>query len=131
MKKILKDILDWITGASAKVKTVLGISKDYANEIKGVLNSPLLTAIVKATPTDLDDKALEVLRSGLAAFIVIMGWADRFLSEFDKDPDARAAVLTVINAKSAVLIGEIKGADITMQQALASAPVVYEPNLVA
>jgi hypothetical protein len=127
---ILKDIWKFITGAAVKVKAALLQGNQIANQLKQVLNSPILDAAVKLTTTTLDDQALKAVREGLATFIITMGWADKFIKDFEKDPDAKAAVLTVINAKASVLVADAEGAILSIQQALASAPVIYDPAII-
>jgi spore coat polysaccharide biosynthesis protein SpsF (cytidylyltransferase family) len=126
---ILKDIWKFITGAIAKVKAALSQGSQIANQIKQVLDSPILDTAVKLTTTTLDDQALKAVRDGLATFIITMGWAEKFIKDFENDPDAKAAVLTVINAKASVLVADAEGIKLTIQQALASAPVVYRPEI--
>ncbi len=128
---MLKKIWLWITNAASKIKAALASGKDVANQIKAVADSKLLDAIVAATPTHLDDIALAAFRTALAKFITLMGWADIIIKNIEAvDPDAKAAMLTVINAKAAVLIADAKGVKLPIQKALASAPIVYNPELV-
>lgn len=128
---ILKSIWNWITRAAATVKQALTSGTEVANEVKAVLNSPILDAIVALTPTGLDDAALKLLRSKLATFIALMGWSEKIITDFEADPDAKATVLTAISAKASVIIADIKGAKLSIQEALASTPVVYQPDLVS
>lgn len=127
---ILKNIFDFITGAAKKVAAALSNGQKVANEIKAIVDSPILTAVVKLTSTNLDDAALQYLRSGLSAFIILMGWGQKAIKDFDSDPDAKAAVLTVLNAKASTIIADYNGAELSIQQALATAPVLYDPEIV-
>jgi len=127
---IINKIISWILRSTVTVKSALSQGREVANQVKRITDSPLLDAIVKATATPLDDAGLVAFRKALSSFIVLMGWADLVLQAIDDvDPDAKAVVLTAINAKAAVLVAEAKGATLTIQEALASAPVIYDQNL--
>lgn len=127
---IFKSIWKWISGAAKKVASALSSGQKVANEIKAVADSPILTAIVTMTPTKIDDVGLEYLRKGLAAFTILMGWGEKAIKDFESDPDAKAAVLTVLNAKASVIVADYNKAKLSIQQALASAPVLYDPKIV-
>lgn len=127
---ILTDILNWISGAAKKVAAALSIGQKIANEIKAVADSPILTAIVNMTATNIDNVGLECLRKGLAAFTILMGWGEKAIKDFESDPDAKAAILTILNAKASTIIADINGAKLSIQQALASAPVMYDPGII-
>jgi len=127
---ILKDILNWISGAAKKVAAALSKGSSVANEIKAVADSPILDAVVNITATNIDNEGLIYLRKGLTAFIILMGWGQKAINDFEDDSDAKAVVLTALNAKASVLVADRNGAKLTIQQALASAPVVYNPDIV-
>ncbi len=132
MKQYFKKIWAWLTKAAAKIKVALGEGMLVANQIKQVADSKLLDAVVAATPTPLDDTALLAFRIALAKFITLMGWAEVVLDSLETaDADAKAVVLTAINAKAAVLVAKAQGADLSIQEALASAPVIYDPRLLS
>lgn len=126
----IKDILNWLSGAAKKISQALSKGEAVANEIKAVADSPILDAIVNLTATNIDNQGLEYLRKGLTAFIIAMGWAKKAVNDFDGDVDGKAIVLTVLNAKASVLVADWNGAKLSIQQALASAPVVYNPDIV-
>lgn len=126
----IEKILSFVSKAFRDIKNALSKGEAIANEIKAVADSPILDVVVKLTPTNIDDKGLEYLRKGLTAFIIAMGWAKKAVNDFDGDQDARAVVLTALNAKASVLVADINGAKLSIQQALASAPVVYNPDIV-
>jgi spore coat polysaccharide biosynthesis protein SpsF (cytidylyltransferase family) len=126
---ILKNIWKFIKGNVAKIKAALSQASSIANQIKALTDSPILDSVVKLTETNLDNKALELVRNKLASFIVVMGWAEKVINDFEADPDAKASTLTVISAKTAVLIADANGAKLSIQQALASTPIIYNPKI--
>ena len=127
---IFKDIWKFITGAAKKVSQALSSGQKVANEIKKVADSPILTAIVNMTATNIDNVGLEYLRKGLAAFTILMGWGEKAIKDFESDPDAKAAVLTVLNAKASVIVADYNNTKLSIQQALVSAPVLYDPKII-
>lgn len=129
MKKILKAIGDFFSGAARKIKEALTFGKDIANKVKQVVDSPLLDVIVNLTPTQADNALLVYVRSGLGLWIQKMNWVDKKVSDFDET--TLPHVLNAISAEAAKLTAEYNNADLTRQQAIASAQVVYDPKIVA
>lgn len=127
--KILKSIGSFFSGAARKVKEALTFGKDIANRVKQVIDSPLLDVVVKLTPTPLDNNALAAVRTALAVWIEKIGWADKKVSDFDET--TLPHVLNAISAEAAKLTAEYNNADLSRQQAIASAQVVYDPKIVA
>lgn len=127
---ILKDIWNFFTGQSAKVKAAIEVGIDYSNKAKSIINSPLVRAAVAATPTQLDNAGLDFVNAGLTAFIGVLGWAERAINDFEADPDAKAAALTVIAAKATKLAADYNGAKVTIQQAIATVPVAYDKSII-
>jgi hypothetical protein len=127
---IFKKIFNWISGAAKKVAEALSNGKAVANEIKAVADSPILSAVVNMTATNIDNVGLQYLRTGLSTFIILMGWGEKAIADFKEDPDAKAIVLTALNAKAAKLTADYNGAKLTIQQAIASAPVLYDPKII-
>lgn len=125
---IIKDIFKWISGAARKVKEALTTGKSIANQIKAVADSPLLDAIVNLTTTGADNLALLAIRNGLTTWIAKMNWADKKISDFDET--TLPHVLNSINAEAAKLKAEFINADLSRQQAIASAQVEYNPDIV-
>lgn len=125
---VLTAIWNWISGAVRKVKDILASGNQIANSIKAVTDSKLLDVIVNLTPTNADNEALKYIRAGLELWIAKMGWADKKLSEFDET--TLPHVMNAINAESSKLLSEIKGVNLTRQQAIAAAQVVYDERVV-
>jgi len=125
---IFKKIADWITGAARKVKEALNFGKDIANRVKQVVDSPLIDVVVNLTPTPLDNAALIFLRQQLPIWIAKMGWAEKKVSDFDET--TLPHVLNAISAEAAKLTAEYNNADLSRQQAIAAAQVVYSPKIV-
>ena len=124
----IKDILKWLSGAAKTIANALSKGEAVANEIKAVADSTILDAIVNLTATNIDNEGLIYLRKGLTAFILAMGWGKKAIADFEGDE--KAVVLTALNAKASVIVADWNGAKLSIQQALASAPVKYDPNIV-
>lgn len=125
--KILKSIGNFFSGAARKIKEALNFGKDVANRVKQVVDSPLLDVVVNLTATPLDNSALTYLRNNLPAWINKMGWAEKKVSDFDET--TLPHVLNAISAEAAKLTADYNNADLTRQQAIASAQVVYDPKI--
>ncbi len=128
MKNPLKAIWQFITGAVRKLKEALTTGKNVANQIKAVADSPLLDVIVNLTVTGADNLALLYVRNALKLWIDRIGWADKKLSDFDDT--TLPHVMNAISAEASKLTAEFINADLTRQQAIASAQVVYNPDIV-
>lgn len=126
---IFQKIAAWITGAARKIKEALTFGKDIANRVKQVVDSPLLDVIVNLTPTQADNALLVYVRSGLGLWIQKMNWVDKKISDFDET--TLPHVLNAISAEAAKLTAEYNNADLSRQQAIAAAQVVYDGKIVA
>ena len=124
---IFTKIISWITGATAKVKSILKIGTDAANFVKSIADSPILDLIVQYTPTDIDNKLLPVFRKLVTDAITALGWADRSISDFDNEA-AKASVLHVISAVSQNAAAQVKHVDFNIQTALSSPQLVYDAS---
>jgi|GEM_PF-4561999 len=118
----------WLTGAAKKVKAALNIGRDVANDIKKVVDSPLLDVAVNLTKSDLDNKALAWIRAGLGVLIENIGWADKKLSDFTDE--SKPYVLATIAAEASVLIAQAANIDLTRQQAITAGQLVYDEKSV-
>lgn len=127
MSNIIKSILNWITGAAKKVKEALTFGKEFANEVKQVVDSPILDVITTLIPGTLDDKALAFVRMGISSLVSNLGWADKKVSDFTYK--SLPHVLNTISAEAATLKAEYDKIQLSRQQAIASAQVVYSPEI--
>lgn len=127
---IISDIINFFSKALKVIKTALNNGQKITNDIKAVADSKVITAIVEATPTQYDDALLLLIKTGLATFATVMGWAEKLISDFEGDKDAKTVVFTALAAKAAVIEAEYKGEQLSMQQAMAATPVVYNPDIV-
>jgi hypothetical protein len=124
----IKKAIAWLTGAAKKVQEALSKGSAIANAIKMYADSPLLDVAVKLTKTDLDDKALTYVRTGLASLIEAMGWADKKLNELPEN--ARTYVLSTLAAEASVLVAQAKKVDLSRQQAITAGQLVYDEGRV-
>jgi hypothetical protein len=122
----IEKILSFLSVTFRAIKNALKDGQEIVDKIKAVTDSPVVKAIVKASPTKWDDAAI----AALVAFATIMGWADKLISDFEGDPDAKVVVYTALAAKAAVIEAEQQGHKLTMQQAMAAIPVSYDPTIV-
>ena len=127
---IISDIINFFSKALKVIKTALNNGQKITNDIKAVADSKVITAIVAATPNPYDDVLVQLIRSGLSSLSVALGWAEKLISDFEGDKDAKTVVFTALAAKAAVIEAEYKGQQLTMQQAMAATPVVYNPDIV-
>ncbi len=127
---IIKDIFNWISGAAKAVANALTKGNAIANEIKAVADSPILDVVVNLTATNIDNQGLEYVRKGLTVFIMAMGWGQKTINNFNTDKDGKAIAMIALNAKASVLVAEWTGAKLSIEQAMASAPLVYNPDIV-
>ena len=121
-------IWNWISGAVKKVKEVLSKGNKVANIIKDIVDSPLLDIAVNLTATPLDNGALLYLREKLPIWMAKMNWAEKKISDFDET--TLPHVMNAINAEASKLIADFEKVELTRQQAIASAQVVYSPEIV-
>lgn len=126
---ILKAIAAFFTGAASKIKKALTFGKDAVNIIKQVVDSPLLELVTKLTVTQVDDLALVTIKAHLNAWLIRMNWAEKKVSDFDET--TLPHVLNSIAAETAKIKAELDGVDLSRQQAIASAQVVYDGKIVA
>ena len=127
---IITDIINFFSKALKVIKSALKNGQEVTNKIKAVADSKVVSAIVAATPNPYDDALLFAIRNGLTIFATAMGWADKLIKDFEGDKDAKTVVYTALAAKAAVIEAEYKGEQLTIQQALAATPVVYNPDIV-
>jgi hypothetical protein len=125
---IFKKLIDFITGAARKIKQALTTGKDIANKVKQVVDSPLMDIAVTLIPGTADDAVLLYLRQNLPLWIEKMGWAEKKVSDFDET--TLPHVLNAISAETAKLTAEKTNADLTRQQAIAAAQIIYDPKIV-
>lgn len=125
---ILKDIFNWISGTLNKVKEALFTGNAIANNIKKVVDSPLLDVVTNLTATNIDNQALAYIRAGLTSLIQGLGWADKKVSDF-KDNEM-PHVMNTINAEASKLAADFKGVELSRQQAIASAQIIYDENII-
>jgi hypothetical protein len=125
---ILKDIWNFVTGAAKKVKEALTFGKDFANKAKSELDKPIWDIVVAAIPGKYDDALLIFVRAGLKKLSEDLGWADKTMSDFSNS--ALPHVLNTISAESAYLKAEYEKVKLSRPQAIASAQVIYAPEIV-
>lgn len=126
---IFQKIAAWLTGAARKIKEALTFGKDIANRVKQVVDSPLLDVVVNLTPTPLDNAALIFVREHISVWLAKIGWAEKKISDFDET--TLPHVLNAISAEAAKLTAEYNNADLSRQQAIAAAQIVYDGKIVA
>lgn len=126
----IKDILNFLSKTFRTIKNALSDGQAIVNKIKAVANSTVVKCIVAATSNKVDDAALLALQTALTEFAIVMGWADKLISDFEGDPDAKVVVMTALAAKASVIKAEQQGYKLTMQQAMAATPVVYDRSIV-
>lgn len=124
----LKQILNWLSGAAKKVLSALAVGNNVANAIKDGIDSPMLTAIATLNIADINPQSLAYIQSKLSVWIAKMGWATKKLSDFDET--TLPHVMNAINAEAAKLHAEFTKADLSRQQAIAGAQVVYDKEIV-
>ena len=127
-KKILQAIGKFLSGAAKSVINALTKGNEIANTVKNTIDSPLLDIVVNITSTNIDNQALTYLRKYLPIWITTMGWAEKKLSDFDET--TLPHVMNAINAEASKLIADFNKADLTRQQAIAIAQVVYDAKVV-
>jgi len=127
-KKILQAIGNFLSGAAKSVINALTKGNEIANAVKNTIDSPLLDIVTHITPTGIDDRVLMYLRKYLPIWIATMGWAEKKLSDFDET--TLPHVMNAINAEASKLIADFNSVDLTRQQAIASAQVVYDAKVV-
>jgi hypothetical protein len=127
---ILTKIASWFVSRSAKIATAISIGIEWLNKAKVELNSPIVDAVIAATPTQLDNAGILFVRAGLSSFIDVLGWTEKTFADLAKDDDAKSGALTILAAKAAVLTADYKKVKLSIQEAIASVPVAYNPNLV-
>lgn len=120
----LTGFINWVSGASKKVKAWLNAGKEVANEIKQYMDSPLLDVAVGLTSTKVDDAALKVIRVVLSGFIENVGWAELKLSTLDKD--SKTVVLHSLSAVSSKAISDYQNGNLNIQTALTAAQIIYD-----
>lgn len=128
MKNLFKKLIDFITGAARKIKEALTTGKNIANTVKQAVDSPLFDIAVMLIPGTADDAILHYLRQQLPVWIEKMGWAEKKVSDFDET--TLPHVLNAISAETAKLTAEKTNADLSRQQAIAAAQIVYDPKIV-
>jgi len=118
----------WFVGLAKKVAEALSIGIGVANTVKSVVDSPLLDIAVNLTPTNIDNEALGFIRAKLPAWIKTMGWAEKKVSDFDET--TLPHVLNAVAAEASKIYADYKKVDLSRQQAIAGAQVVYNPDII-
>lgn len=128
MKNLFKKLIDFITGAARKIKEALTTGKNIANTVKQAVDSPLFDIAVTLIPGTADDAILHYLRQQLPIWIEKMGWAEKKIEDFDET--TLPHVLNAISAETAKLTAEKTNVDLSRQQAIAAAQIIYDPKIV-
>lgn len=121
----IEKAIAWLAGAAKKIKELFARGNDFANELKNFADSPIVAAIVLATPTKWDDKALKFVQEKLQIYATIKGIADKTLNELKEDSDVFAATMNELSAMATKYKADYDKVKLNVQQALTGAQVSY------
>lgn len=125
---MLKKIWRWLTQARISIKSSLSFGKNFANDVKSIVDSPLFDVVTALTPSGLDDVALAAFRKFIENLINQLNWADKNLT--NSDEVEKTIILHSLSAAAAFWKGKFEETELSLQTTLSTAQLIYDGSKV-